>query len=565
MRGRRLKFLVPFAVVGLVLAWAYWNRPSRTDLAVFAPADCLAFLEANEPARLFAAMEESFAWRTLAGPVDAGSNLVINRWWFGLARWFGIGTPDALLLARSQAGIVFTGAGVDEKGASLTIRPLATLVIETHSSQRRMRPVLESYLEKFARRIYENPQFSRKQIDGEEIDGWYSADGSRHIIFAFVGSAAIIGNDERSVTNCLEAKRGGRPSLVSDKIFADNRTRFRASDVSLFGFVSKAGVRAILQAYILYKSGSSDAASASRLLSDTAGNLVDGLACNSQFIDGMAEDRCFLTLAPGLGDKLRSTMVAERPVQLDPLPFVPPNANSVSIYNLRDVEGFWNDLNAIVSSHADVLGALAARPLLRLLLKPYGIDDADRFMQAIGPRMTTIRLDENGPSVLVTEPLDRDSLRKLTDQRLGSKPRTETIGAFEMSLSTSDDWGVAFADDSFLMGPAESLRLCLQAKAQSQSITSNENFRRSEHLLDVSLPVIAATFTSNRQQAISFVELFSQHERPTFSNNAEGVEQALRSLPYAISVTMLKNDGFEWTSRSAFGLPGSLTNIMAPE
>src|SRR5690349_19387607 len=112
MRGHRLKLLVTTAALGLVLAWAYWNQPNRIDLATFAPADCLAFLEANEPTKLFAGLEESLAWRALAGPVNAGSHLVINRWWLGLARWFSIGTPDALLLARSQAAIVFTGADV---------------------------------------------------------------------------------------------------------------------------------------------------------------------------------------------------------------------------------------------------------------------------------------------------------------------------------------------------------------------------------------------------------------------------------------------------------------------
>jgi len=79
------------------------------------------------------------------------------------------------------------------------------------------------------------------------------------------------------------------------------------------------------------------------------------------------------------------------------------------------------------------------------------------------------------------------------------------------------------------------------------------------------LPLTAITFKSDRQTAISFVELFSERERPSFSTNANAVDQAARSLPYAVNVTMLKDTGFEWTSRSAFGLPGSLVTALAPE
>jgi len=563
IKYRRIRLLLPILVVGLVAAWIYWSQPHRAELATFAPSDCLAFVEADNASELLAGLEESQGWRALAGPIDAKSNLLINRWLLRVARWVGIGNVDALLLARSQVGIVFTGAQVDETGPTLTIRPLATLIIETHSSQRRVRSALEGHVEEFARRIYGQPQFSRKQIQGADLTEWSSSDGARHIIMGFLDSAAIIGNDEASVVSCLETKRGKRATLAADKFFEDFRSRVNTPDSSLFGFVSKSGVKSILQAYALYKAASSEAVNASRLLSDTAGNLVNGLGCRSQFVEGIVEDRCFLALTEGVAEKLRPTMVAQDRLEIGALPFVPPDAYSVSIYHLRDVDAFWNDLNAVVSSHADVISALAARPLLRSLLKPYGIEDPDTFVHAIGARIETIRFEENSPSVLVTEALDRQSLRKLAAQRLGPKPRAETVGEFELLLSSSDNWGASFADNHFLIGPAETVRRCLQV--QPQSIASIEGFRRSERLVDVSLPLTAITFKSDRQTAISFVELFSEHERPSFSTNANAVDQATRSLPYAVNVTMLKDNGFEWTSRSAFGLPGSLVTALAPE
>ena len=86
-----------------------------------------------------------------------------------------------------------------------------------------------------------------------------------------------------------------------------------------------------------------------------------------------------------------------------------------------------------------------------------------------------------------------------------------------------------------------------------------------QQLIDVSLPINIEKFTDDRQSAISFVELFSQSDRPTFSSNGESVDKAARTLPYAVSVTILKGDGFDWTARSSFGLLGSLFVYLAPE
>src|SRR5258708_35794734 len=132
-------------------------------------------------------------------------------------------------------------------------------------------------------------------------------------------------------------------------------------------------------------------------------------------------------------------------------------------------------------------------------------------------------------------------------------------------LSRSDDFVASFAGDHFLTGAADAVRRCLQARAQIEPLVSVDSYRRSQRLIDNPLPIIALTFTDDRRPAISFVELFSPSERSAFSTNASSIDQASRSLPYAVSVTMLKDNGFEWTSRSAFGVFGSLVIRFAPE
>ncbi len=226
-------------------------------MAVYAPSDCLAYLEVDDLSELAEGVEGTTAWKSLAGLVGTRPNLLPNRWLIRIARWAGIGSADTIILARSQIAVVFTGAEVSEAGPTLKIKPLAVLVIETHTTPRRMRPVLEKHFEEFARRNYGQPQLIRKQIDGVDLSEWVSADASRHLSLGFVDTAAVVGNDEASVLNCIATRRGKRGALVAERRFNDLRTGLEASNASVFGFVSKAGIKALLQAFALYRGGSS--------------------------------------------------------------------------------------------------------------------------------------------------------------------------------------------------------------------------------------------------------------------------------------------------------------------
>lgn len=563
--SRRTRVLVAGFALAVIAGWLYWNWPRRVDMAVYVPADCVAFVEADDLVDLADGIGSSEAWTKLAAPLGARSTLLPNRWLIRLARWTGIGSDDSILFARSQFAIVFTGVEETEADATLKIKPLTTLIIETHTTQRRMRPTLERHVEDFAR-AHGQPSLLRKQIDGVDLTEWSSSDGARHITLAFVGTVAIVGNDESSVMRCVDARRGKRASLLGNQQLEHARVQVDASGAGLFGFVSKAGVKPILQTWALYLfSSNQNATTIAPIFGSIFSNLIEGFAWTSRFTDGRAEDRCFLQLSEGVADKLRGSAVPEDRSPSNEIAFVPPDVYSVSVYHFRDVERLWRDVNATVSSHADVVGAIAARPLLRSLFPPYGINDPDIFVSAVGTRMATIRLEENAPSVLVAGAFDRPSLRKLAQQRLGPTAKTETVGDAELMLSSSDNFAASFADDHFLTGTGDTVRHCLQARAQTQSLASVDAYRRSQRLIDNSLPIIVLTFTDDRRPAISFVELFSQSERSAFSTNASSIDQASRSLPYAVSVTVLKENGFEWTSRSAFGVFGSLAIRFVPE
>ena len=569
MRGlkklRRLLFIGLILVLALGGAWIYWNRPARSDMAIWAPADCLAFAEVNDLAALAAGVGDLQAWKLLAEPIGAPAKLAPNRLWIFLARWTGIGSTDAVLLARAQAAVIFSGAEGSQAGSTLTIKPLTTFIIETHTSPGRMRSSVESHIEKLARRVYPNPSLLRKQQNAIELNEWISADGSHQIVFSFIDTAVVLGNDEASVLRAIETRSGQRPALAGGNALAAARGRVDATGAAVFGFASQAGVKALLQAIALNRgTASGDDVTAAQIFADTIGGVVDKLSWSATFRDGLVEDRCSVVLATGVGDKLQSSMVPDRAIDLNHFPFVPSDIHSVSFYQFRDLSTFWVDLNAVISSHTDLIGAIAARPMLRGLLKPYGIDDPDTFVRAVGPRLHTVRFEESAPPVLIAESFDRPALRKAISQRFGPSSKTEKQDEVEMLLSQDGKWAAAFVDNYFLIGPVEAVRRSLAAKTQSSALSSNERFRKSQQLVDVSVRMTTLSFTNDYQSAISFVEAFSDHQRSPFASNAEAINNATKALPFAVSVSTLKGNDLNWTSRSAFGLSGSLTVQLIP-
>src|ERR1051325_5836506 len=313
------------------------------------------------------------------------------------------------------------------------MKPLITVIIETHTSQWRMRGAMERHIEELARRVYRNPVFVRKQANAVELQEWLSDDASHQIVTSFVDTTVVIGNDEGSVLRSIEARNGMRPSLQQSNELTDVRRNLDSSSASAFGFVLQSGVKSFLQAYALYRSGpSADNVTSARIFADTFGSVVENVGWSANFRDGMVEDRCSIKLADDVANKMSADLSPDRVIDLTKLLYVPPEAQSFTVYQLHDPAGFWTDLNAVLSSHADVIGSIAARPMLRGLLKSYGIDDADIFARSIGSRLQTIRLEDNSPSVLLVQTYDPAGLKKSIAPRFGAPAKIEKVDDVEL-------------------------------------------------------------------------------------------------------------------------------------
>src|SRR5215207_9673073 len=99
---RPLLALVLLAVLA-VAAWLWWSLPSAVDVAEYAPADSLVYVEFNDPVRVVQAIQNSDVWQA-ASPTQSNTTSP-NRVMRAAAR-AGIGPLEGVLFARTQVALV---------------------------------------------------------------------------------------------------------------------------------------------------------------------------------------------------------------------------------------------------------------------------------------------------------------------------------------------------------------------------------------------------------------------------------------------------------------------------
>src|SRR5438067_1107599 len=207
-RRTRNLFVIIFALALLVVGWLWWNRPRPADMATYAPADALVYLEANSLPDILRELTSTDAWPALAAPAGLRTNFRQLGWLSRVAAWTGIGPAETVILSRAQVAVVLMGLeAAEEPEQSLHIKPRLAVIIETHTSRWRAQPVCEKLLDDFARRTYGETRAERKTAGDAAIVTWANPHGLP-LVAAFVDTVAIIGNDEAAVQACLAVRRG---------------------------------------------------------------------------------------------------------------------------------------------------------------------------------------------------------------------------------------------------------------------------------------------------------------------------------------------------------------------
>lgn len=550
--------------------WLWWNHSPKADMTAAAPADSLLYIEVNNLPDVLSALTETDAWTKLAAPAGLDSNFKNVGWLSRLAAWTGIGPADAVVFARAQVAVTIAGFDLNTNN----LKPRAAVILETHTGEGRTRAAVEKRIGEFARRAFSQTSVEKKEVDGAQWIVWHDATESvkgdeasaRRIIAAVMDSRAVIGNDEQIVRACLAVQRGERPSLAGNARLEAMRQRVGGYSALAFGYVSQAGAAKLLElAAAVYANqitinprAQSFAAS---VLPGFAGKILGDVGWSARLANNQIEDRYFLTLQNGIAANLAEPLAANARPASDVYDFLPADAYSVTRYDYREPLQAWRGLNNLVSSQLDPVSGTLVQTFLNAALQPYGIEDANQFLRAVGSEAATARLDNTGEStVLIVEAKNEKALKTIVAGRLGASPRVERIGDAELLISKDAARGAAsFIDGRLLMGQSEMLRRCLAARKEKRSLVSINSFALTTRTPLVANSTGALTLTNDKEPARDFIRFLASH-----GSSREGrakvneLQSALAQLQFAATETRLADDGFVRITHSSFGQFGAL-------
>lgn len=538
----------------VAVAFIWWNQPNKTDMSAYAPADSLVFLEANSLTNITAAVGGTDAWKKL-GPVledkSSGSGATMLRF----VRWTGIGPIQSVVLSRAQIAVVMLDLGASEEGDSLKVRSEAAILIETHTSPRRIGGLVEETLKELAESSYGTPTFKKVSTNGVEYLIWGSPTGTRQIVATIAGSLVIVGNSEAAVNACLAVRQGKSAGLNQNPELKRIRGRLSATEALAFGFVSaeNAARLATFAAPMLLGRPQTESGFG-KIFSAAAAKIAGAIGWSAFAANGGIEDRYLISLQPAVITRLRPAFESKATGEVDfSLPATP---HSVSLYNFSDPHVAWLSFESAILSQLDALSAAVFSELLRSALRPYGINDPEIFLSLVGPRLATVRLTGvSDRSVVVADIRNEPALQRLLAERFPRRdPKTQVV-----ETSDSESAAVVIGGKLYLGSPAD-VRTCVQqlTSGDAKSIPDDQRLFRPS-----TAPVV--TYADDSERVRDFVSAILRATGAKDTGfKSDKIEEALSALPYAVTETNLADDGIERRTRSPLGQFGALIATLFP-
>lgn len=559
----RIRWFLTLALLAIIIcgAWLWWVKPANVDMAAYAPANSLLYLEANRPVEIVQAVSRTDAWKILdqlAGSrQDAG-----NPWLQRFVGWTGIGPIESVILARSQIAVVVTDLGATEEGSdTLRVKPEGAFIIETKTSERRIGPAVEQALRKLAEMTYGKPVQRRTTVDGVEYLGWTSPDGSREIVATIAGSVVIVGNTLESVQQCLAVSQGRLPSLKADQDLARVRSQLGADRALSFGYVPAANSARLLSVGVPVLLGRAPGNSEfQRLISSGASKVFETIGWSSApYMTGI-EDRFLISLNPSVVARLKPSFTPlEQSGQLQQ--YVPEGVASVTHYRFGNPLAGWQSVKGAVSSQLDALSAIVFSSLLKSALLSYGIEDPEAFLGSVHPEVATLRLEQDAErSVLIARVKDQLSLRELLSKTMHARTTNDSATLLE---DPSGEFAANLNNELVVMGSPLDVRQFLDTVRSRTAHVDTESLRKRTFFTPLSSDAIILTYASDNDRVKRFVSAMV-NARGLAPVSDHQIDQFLKDLPAAATETRFGEHGLERTTRSPLGQFSTFLPLLIP-
>ena len=554
---KRLAALLLVAIV-IVAVWLWQALPSRVDMADYAPADSLVYVEFNSLSEVANALQRTDVWQA-AVPITHSKQSTSSRVMITAAR-AGVGPLEAVLFARAQLALVVVGMNTSEEADTLKVRPEIALIAETHTSSWRTKPAAVEAVKELAGLAYGASACSERSSDADYIE-CAVAGVERKLIGAVDGTLIVIGNSDNAVKSVLDVRRGNRPSIRTDPELLKVRSSVTTDKSLAFGYISPANSAKLFSwaAPLLMGKAPGDR-QLEQLLAVSAGKILRGVAWTATSAGGKIEDRFLFSLEPGVVSRLQPAFeTAERDENFWKV--VPQSFESLTIYRNKAPANAWTSLDSAVAFKLDALPAVLFGSLLRSSLSAYGISNPKEALATLSPPLLTLKPSEGAEgSILVARVVDEARLRQSLAEEVFKDGQGEIIG-LQATPSLEKEFAAVFEDGYVLLGRSENMKSALAALRSTESVFAGRKNDLRASANDSSATIV--TYANDEARLSTFITaLLTLQGRELSTDERAALQDIVERSGFSSTETRLNQQGIERTTRSAFGQFGTFVSLL---
>lgn len=565
MTRLRRALLIVLLALSLVAGWLWWVSPTRVDMAVYAPATSLLYLESNRPLAVADTIIGTDAWKIIDRASGTRTNPHPHPWLENFIGWTGIGPVKSVILARAQIAVVVTDLGTIEDGETLKVKPEGAVLIETHTTERRIRPAVEEALRQLAEITYGSATSRRTTIEGVEFVEWSAPDAGRQIVATIIGSLVIVGNSEQAVRTCLAVSLKRSASLKEEPGLARMRVQLGGDRALTFGYVPSGNTARLLSVGVpLIMGRAPEDSQFQRLITTNAAKVLGDLGWSAHAFKNGIEDHYLISLQPSLVARLKPDFArAGNITQIHQR--LPADVHSVTYYKFGNPAAVWQDLKGAASSQMDVLSSVFFASLLKSALVSYGIDEPEAFLGAVRGELLTLRLDQSGErTMMIAGVRDEEALRTMVKNRLGLTLRSDRVGDVEILEDSKSTLAVSLNRDFVVLGSPSDVRRYLEDAKLNGVTMKDEHLPRITFFVPTSSSANIVTYTDDSDRIGSFINAILA-AKGVQSLASGQIEPMVAELPYSATETTLGERGFDRVTKSPLGQFSALLPLLIPD
>lgn len=510
--------------VSAVIFFCISCSSAPTDVRTVMPADAIVYLETNDLGRAITAITENPNFQNAAKTKPDFSSL------------------NGIKMAVAVTGFEGSREELNEEQYVGNVTPRFVAVAETNAWSWQTTRFAENKLGEFINEIYGGEiEMERYPKHDGTYYVWTAQDG-RKAYGLVIGSLIFFGNDESSIERCVAVRKGEAEAIAKS-------SKLPNGDFLASGYVSPDGVGQIANlASIQLALGAGEEDEVRRFIADVLPeilrNSLTDVTWTSKKSEQGIEDNYVFAMKPEVGQVFSETIVPMGGGSNAPATFVPPEVLSVTRYDFKDAQVAWRGVLLTAQKQTDETSGGLIGAFSSSLFEPYGVEEPEAFLSAVGSPILTLRFDPEGENlVVISTAKDIEKLKKSLDKDINTAKPPERIGDADIWRSADGNTAFASIANVFLLGDAESVTKCLQARNAQSNVRER---------LESAQTAASVTITTDPDPAARLVEVLAERKDD---------KQPLISQ-WTIS-TEFKKDGIHRREVSDFGFIGSVIEQFA--